>query len=289
MGQIVGAAVVSHVPPIVMSEEYRRSTNDGEDISLVPGLHRLRSERLDEVHADTFIVIDTHWFTTFEHVVSAHDHRSGLYTSDELPRGMAAHPYDLIGDPELADLIAAVAEERDDTWVHATRDPHIAIHYPTVNLLPFLQCEERWVGVGVCQTATCEDFLILGEVIAEAVRRSKRRVVILGSGGLSHRFWPLQHLRQHEDVHPRNIVTAAARAADELLLERMQRGDHAAIIDGYDEFRQHSPEGRFGHYLIMVGALGGRECQLTGTMYSNYEASAGTGQAHVWFDVADVT
>jgi 3,4-dihydroxyphenylacetate 2,3-dioxygenase len=286
MGQIVGAAVVSHVPPIVMSEEYRRSTNDGNDISLVPGLHRLRAECLDRVRADTFIVIDTHWFTTFEHVVSAHAHRSGLYTSDELPRGMAAHPYDLVGDPELADLIADVAGERDDTWVHATRDEHIAIHYPTINLLPYLQRTERWVGVGICQTATGDDFLLFGEVIAEAIRRSDRRVVILGSGGLSHRFWPLRELRQHEDVDPRNIVTAAARAADEELLDRMERGDHAAIIDGYDEFRRHSPEGRFGHYLIMAGALGGRDWTAPGTRFSSYEASAGTGQAHVWFDMA---
>jgi 3,4-dihydroxyphenylacetate 2,3-dioxygenase len=287
MGQIVGAAIVSHVPPIVMSEEYRRSTNDGEDISLVPGLHRLRAECLDRVQADTIIVIDTHWFTTFEHVVSAHAHRSGLYTSDELPRGMSAQPYDLVGDPSLADTIATVADERDDTWVHATRDEHIAIHYPTVNLLPYLQRDERWVGVGICQTAIGDDFLILGEVIAEAVRRSGRRVVILGSGGLSHRFWPLRKLRQHEDVHPRNIVTAEARAADEQLLERMERGDHAAIIDDYDEFRRHSPEGRFGHYMIMAGALGGRNWAAPGTRFSNYEASAGTGQAHIWFDPVD--
>jgi 3,4-dihydroxyphenylacetate 2,3-dioxygenase len=285
MGAIVGAAIVSHVPPIVMSEEYRRSTNEGDDISLVPGLHRLRRECLDRVQPDTIIVIDTHWFTTFEHVVSAHDRRHGRYTSDELPRGMAGVAYDLEGDPELADLCATVAAERTDTWVHATRDPHIAIHYPTINLLPYLQGAERWLGVGICQTATGDDFLILGEVIAEAVRRSDRRVVILGSGGLSHRFWPLRELRQHEDVDPRNIVTPAARAADEQLIERLERGDHAAVIDDYDAFRAHSPEGRFGHYMILAGALGARQWRGRGVRYSNYEASAGTGQAHIWFDI----
>ena len=40
MGEIVGAAVVSHVPPIVMPEDVRRELNNGEEISLVPGLHR---------------------------------------------------------------------------------------------------------------------------------------------------------------------------------------------------------------------------------------------------------
>ena len=49
MGEIVGAAVVSHVPPIVLPEGVRRELNDGEEISLVPGLHRLRSECLDRL------------------------------------------------------------------------------------------------------------------------------------------------------------------------------------------------------------------------------------------------
>ena len=46
MGEIVGAAVVSHVPPIVMPEALRRELNDGSDFSLVEGLHRLRAECL---------------------------------------------------------------------------------------------------------------------------------------------------------------------------------------------------------------------------------------------------
>ena len=33
MGEIVGAAVVSHVPPLVLSEQVRRELNGGEDTS----------------------------------------------------------------------------------------------------------------------------------------------------------------------------------------------------------------------------------------------------------------
>ena len=102
MGQIVGAALVSHVPPIVLPAEERLELNNGVDFSLVDGLHRLRAEQLDRVRPDTIIVFDTHWYTTFEHIVTAHARRSGRYTSDELPRGNPAMPYDLPGDPELA-------------------------------------------------------------------------------------------------------------------------------------------------------------------------------------------
>ena len=58
----------------------------------------------------------------------------------------------------------------------------------------------------------------------------------------------------------------------------------AAVIDGWPEYRTHSPEGFFAHYLLMVGAIGGRTCTSTGQMFSAYESAAGTGQAHIWFD-----
>ena len=96
MGEIIGAGVVSHVPPIVMPEADRKRLNDGQDFSLVDGLDRLRSERLDRLNPETIVVIDTHWFTTVEHIITAHDRREGIFTSDELPRGMSQVPYDCL-------------------------------------------------------------------------------------------------------------------------------------------------------------------------------------------------
>ena len=284
MGEIVGAAIVSHVPPIVLPREARLELNNGRDFSIVDGLHRIRSEQLDRVRPDTIIVFDTHWYTTFEHIVTAQPRRAGHYTSDELPRGNPAMPYDLPGDPELAEAIAAIAEQRDDTWVHATSDPYIGIHYPTVYLTPYLQRDERWMSAGVCQTATAADFLLFGQLIAEAVAALDRRVVLLASGGLSHKFWPLRELRDHEAANVENITSPEARAADQRLIALLEAGDHAAVLAGYDRYRRFSPEGMFAHYLMMVGALGGAACKAKGTRYSDYEAAAGTGQVHIWFD-----
>ena len=286
MGSIVGAALVSHVPPLVMPESERRALNDGEDTSLFAGLHALRAERLDPAAADTVVVVDTHWFTTIEHIVSAHQRRKGLFTSDELPRGMRAMPYDMPGDPELAHTFAAAAAGRGDTWVTAIDDPNLPVHYPTINLLGFLQGDERWVSVGVCQTAEPADFLLAGELLADAVAALDRRVVIVASGGLSHRFWPLRQFRDHEGADPDlHIRTPEAAAADRKVLTWMADGDHAAIIDFVPEYSRHSPEGYFGHYLIMVGALGGAACTAKGTQFGQYESVSGTGQAHVWFDL----
>ena len=284
MGEIVGAGLVSHVPTIVMPESERRLLNGGEDFTLCAGLDRLRAERLNELRPDTVVVFDTHWFSTFEHICTAHERRSGLFTSDELPRGMKQMPYDIPGDPELAFGLAALAEARHDTWVLACDDPHLPIHYPTVNLLGYLQGDEAWVSVSICQTATTDDFLLLGELLAAAAAELDRRVVLLASGGLSHRFWPLRELRRHESADLSNITNPEARAADEKLIEQLRSGDHAAVLAGVDGFRRHAPEGFFGHYLMMVGALGGAACRAPGEMFSAYESAAGTGQVHIWFD-----
>ena len=286
MGEIVGAAFVSHVPPLVLPEEIRRQLNDGEDTSLYAGLHQLREEKLAPLQVDTIVVIDTHWFTTIEHIVASHSRRQGLYTSEELPRGMAQMPYDFPGDPELAEAWESAANDIDNTWITAIDDPYLPVHYPTITWLPFLQGGEKWVSAGVCQTADEHDFMLFGQLLAHAIAQTDRRVVILASGGLSHKFWPLREFRDHEASNPDlHLHSPEAAAADRNVITKMLDGDHAGILDFLPEFRHHAPEGYFGHYLTMIGALGGRDCTVTGTQFGNYEAVAGTGQAHIWFDL----
>jgi 3,4-dihydroxyphenylacetate 2,3-dioxygenase len=286
MGTIVGAALVSHVPTLVLPEEVRCELNDGNDTTLVSGLHELRERKLAKVEVDTVVVIDTHWFTTVEFVIASHAYRSGRYTSEELPRGMSALPYEFAGDPELAQAWAAQADGRDDMWITAIDDPLLPIHYPTTNLLPFLQGDERWVSASVCQTGEPADFLEFGALLARAIEQVDRRVVVLASGGLSHRFWPLQQFRSHEGADPDlHIRTPEACAADRRVIAALLNGDHRSVIDGMHDFRAHAPEGRFAHYLTMAGTLGGAAWTTPGTQFGEYEAVAGTGQAHIWFDV----
>ena len=284
MGVIVGAGLISHVPPLVMPEAIRRELNDGEDTTLFQGLHELGQQRLRPLGADTVVVVDTHWFTTVEHIVTAHDRRQGLFTSEELPRGMCQMPYDMPGDRELAEAWAAQAADRDDTWITAIDDPHLPVHYPTINLLPFLQGDEAWVSASICQTAEPDDFLLFGELLAQAVAGLDCRVVVLASGGLSHRFWPLRQFRDHEAADPAlHLRTPEAKAADEHVIDCLRRGDHAGVLDFLPEFAAHAPEGFFGHYLTMVGALGGAGCTAPGEQFGEYESVAGTGQVHLWF------
>lgn len=285
MGAIVGAGLVSHVPPIVLPEAVRLEINNGRDTTLRDGLFRMRRDFIDPLRPDTIVVIDSHWFTTFEWVVSASERRSGRFTSEELPRGNPQMPYDLPGDPHLAHLVEAVAAERTDTWVHASADPCLPVKYATIYLTPFLQGDEAWMSASVCQTAEFDDMVVFGEVLGEAIRRSDRRVVVLASGAMSHKFWPLRQLRQHEPSDPVHIVSAEHRAADERVMALLAAGDHATVLAEYPEFRRFSPEARFAHYVVMAGALGGAEWRSPGIALSDYENAAGTGNIQMWFPV----
>ena len=245
MGEVVGAGLLSHVPTIMLPEEVPLEINDGQEISLVTGLRRIRSEVLDRLRPDTVVVMDTHWEVTFEHVITAHERRTGKFTSGELPRGMRQVPYDFPGDPELAAAVAKEAENRDDTWVLASDDPYLPIFYGTVNVWSYLNGGERWVSVGINQTGQTDDFLLLGELIGNAVAQVDRRVVLLASGGLTHRFFPFKELRNRESSSLENIYSPAAREADEHVLELLRAGKHRAVIDWIPEYKKHGPEGKF--------------------------------------------
>lgn len=283
MGEIVGVGLISHAPTIMFDREERLDLNEGKEISLVPGLVRLREEIFDSVEPDTIIIIDSHWFSTVEHILSAQARRQGVFTSSELPRGMAQIPYDYTGDPELAQLAAALGEELG-TPTHASEDDHLPVYYATTNLLHYLRDEENVVSVSVVQTGEMADFMTMGEALGEAVSRLDRRAVVLASGGMSHTFWPLKQIPKHEASAPVHIITPEAREADEERIEWMKAGDHARIVDTMDDYYLHAPEGMFGHYLMMLGAVGGRHCTAPGELFSEYENATGTGQVHVWFE-----
>jgi 3,4-dihydroxyphenylacetate 2,3-dioxygenase len=281
VGEIVGAAIVGHVPTIMLAEHVRVSLGGGRDTTLVAGFGRLR-ERLDAAAVDTVVIVDTHWFTTAEHIVAGQEHHRGNYTSEELPKTIRNLAYDYRGAPRLAASIVELGRAKG-MWVLNATDDTIAHHYPTLNVVHHVVRDERVLSTGVCQTAAADDFIEFGALIAEAVAGSDARVAVLASGGMSHRFWPLREFRDHGSYDPEHVITPEARAADERIIALLEAGEHASVVDLYPEYRAHAPEGRFGHYLTMVGALGGRACTARGERLSDYENSYGTGQIHLWF------
>ena len=288
MGEVVGAGIVAHVPTIMLPEETRRELNKGPDFSLVQGLVDLRREVFETLDYDTVVVLDSHWFTTVEFVVTAQDRRAGLFTAEELPRGMCRIPYDWRGDPELARAMEAAAAEQS-TWISAIDDQYLPMYYATLNLWKFLGegLDKRWISVSVAQTGDGEDFLRAGRAIGRAVARTDRKVLLVASGALSHTFWKLRELRDHEAAGLEHIRTPEARLADEERIAWFKAGHHRRVLETMPEFMRFRPEAMFAHYLMMIGALGEEDCTASARQYAEYENSIGTGQVHLWFDRPD--
>lgn len=286
MGEVVGAGLIAHVPTMMLPEKTRFELNEGKEISLVPGIQQLRKDVFETLDYDTVVVLDSHWFTTVETVVTAQDRRAGLFTAEELPRGMCRIPYDWKGDPELAWGMAN-AGEANGTWVTAIDDQYLPMYYATLNLWKFLgegMPDKRWVSVSTVQTGETEDFLRVGRSLKDAIAASDRKVILLASGALSHTFYKLRDLRAHEASDPKHIFSDAARNADYERIEWFKAGDHKRVLDTMPEFLKVRPEAMFAHYLMMIGAMGEGDVTAPGRMYSEYENSIGTGQVHIWFD-----
>jgi 3,4-dihydroxyphenylacetate 2,3-dioxygenase len=286
MGEIVCAAVVAHQPMVMVPERVRiEFGGTGADTTLIEPGYRLLRERFAELAVDTFVIFDTHWYTTTEHVIAGASHFSGHYTSDEMPRNICDLRYEYPGAPALASLWHQVGKERTLYTVNVTTSS-LPQHYATINLVHHLRQSENVLSCGVVQTASLDYYLAIGDALAEAVRRMDGgRVAILGSGGMSHEFWPLDQIRNHFAYDPSHVISKEARAMDARILEFWERGDHAAVVELYPEYlKKYHPEGRFAHYLMALGALGGRACRIRGTRLSDYENAVGTGQVHVLFE-----
>ena len=300
MGEVVGAGLLAHVPTIMLPEAVRHELYGPGDTTLAQGLYDLRREVFDTLDYDTVVVLDSHWFTTVEFVVTAQDRRAGLFTAEELPRGMCRVPYDWRGDPELAHAHAAAADAHG-TWITANDDPYLPMYYPMLNMWKFLGegvgasgsglgegldpgRDKRWIAVSVAQTGDREDFLRAGRALGDAIAATDRKVILIASGALSHTFWKLRQLRDHEAAAPEHIHTPEAYQADLQRLEWFAAGDHARVLATMDEFMPYRPEAMFAHYLMMAGALGESDLTAPSRQYGEYENSIGTGQVHLWFD-----
>jgi aromatic ring-opening dioxygenase catalytic subunit (LigB family) len=289
MGQIVGAAVVSHHPGLMQCEEFRVLQGAGADSDLIPGYARLRKKILD-ASPDVVVIFDSHWFTTGYHLVDGGERYTGTYISDEMPWYLHGVPYDYRGHPELASLIETVSRERGG-YNRVIAHPELGKQYATINLVKQLRLEHANLPVvtaSSCQNCDWPHFVSSGEAIGEAIRRSGLRVVLLASGALSHKFNNIDWKPNNARIfHESNVSRPENITSDKAAIELMKQGRHDQILERWnDDYRQKPWEAFGAHYLQMVGAMGGAACRFPGETLSAYENARGTGNIHIWFDTS---
>ena len=285
MGVIVAAGLLSHVPSVMLPEDERKTRYGGQDTTFPRALRDIYRERIQPAAFDTFLIFDTHWFTTRGFVVNTQEQLQGVYTSDELPSVIHDLAFDYRGDKALGEAIVQQAKKAELRCEGADYQG-MPLHYPTLNLMHYLNPERRHrvLSIGVCQTAPHERNLDFGDAVGRAIEASDRRVIILAAGGLSNQFWSYDDMALHASPDPKHIFSETNRAYDEMIIDFLKKGDHTAVIDIVPEFRAKcAPEGFFAHYSMMVGALGGKSCSAAASQYGEYESAIGTGQVVLWF------
>jgi 3,4-dihydroxyphenylacetate 2,3-dioxygenase len=286
MGKIVAAIFTTHVPRLMILDLKARREYMGRHVTtFYDAMLRVERERLHDLDFDTFVLIDSHWFTTLEYVINAHERLAGVYTSEELPAMLHDMEYDYPGDPDLARGIESEARVRG---IRALASAHrnLPLHYPTLNVMHYFNpgARRRVVSVSVCQTASVKNDLAFGAALGQAIWKSSDRVVLIASGGMSHRFWDYDRILEHASASPDDISSTANRLYDERIMEWFRAGRHKNILGAADDYRAHcSPEGRFSHYIVMAGAMGGDGWTWRGEQFGEYEAAIGTGQSIFYF------
>src|SRR5215813_2648679 len=103
MGRIVAAIFTTHVPRLMILDQAARKAYMGRGVTtFYTAMEQLYRERLAGLDFDTFLVFDTHWFSTVQYVLNAAPRLDGVYTSEEVPELLHEHEYHYEGDTELA-------------------------------------------------------------------------------------------------------------------------------------------------------------------------------------------
>ncbi|BDT68729.1 hypothetical protein os1_29160 [Comamonadaceae bacterium OS-1] len=288
MGSIVGAAIVSHHPGLMQCEEFRRLMGNGDDSDLIPGYARLR-RKIAAARPDVVVIFDSHWFTTGYHLVDGAAHYAGNYISEEMPWYLHGVPYAYRGHPALA-LAIEEASRAQGGYNRVIDNPALGKQYATINLVKQLRLEQSdtpVLTVSSCQNCDWPHFVKSGEAIAEAVRHSGLRVVLLGSGALSHKFNGIDWKPTHPRIfHESNVSRPENIASDKAAIALMAQGRHDTVLERWNDDYRKKPWEAFGaHYLQMLGAMGGAACRAKGEALSAYENARGTGNIHIWFEV----
>ena len=279
MGEIVLAAKITHVPSIWLSEHSEK--HQGIRRNAIDGLREL-GRRARERGAETFLVFDVHWIVNQGFHLNAKERHQGRFTSHELPHFLSGMEYDYRGDPELAGQIAAVGNERElGVRVHTV--PGLGVEYAT--LIPMHHMNHdgfaRVLSVASNQYASIDEGRHFGAAVAEAIRQSDRRVAVLASGSLSHRFWP-NAATPADGLN--SVNTEFNRQVDLRVLELWQAGRIGEFLAMLPEYAERCC-GEVGMIdtAQLFGVLGWDAYAGRGELLGEYFGSSGTGQCNVEF------
>lgn len=210
---------------------------------------------------DALVVASPHWVARDAFLVQAAARPRCIQDYYGFPPSAYAIRYEPSGDPELAGAIAAEAS-RSGLAARATEAWGLDHGHwvPLVFLRPDGLLPVVGLSVGAGSPA---DHRRVGAAAARAAKALDRRVVVIGTGSLSHRLdritWGQHHPEPEGEEFDRRVIAA---------LEEGRPGD----IEGLDRrlWEAAAPEGDLGPLQVVLGALGVREVRAELLAYERF-------------------
>src|SRR5437868_3690499 len=161
--------------------------------NIVAGLKEV-SKEIAQIKPDVIVLVSCHWPSTFAHYVDCTPVHKGLLTATEAPDLIKDVPYHYPGDEELANELVQ-AGKKANLSVEGVYDPHFVWDYGTVVPLRYLVPNEDIpvINLSVTLAASLDETLVWSQVIAKVLEESKKKVVFVSSGALSHILFRGRH------------------------------------------------------------------------------------------------
>jgi 3,4-dihydroxyphenylacetate 2,3-dioxygenase len=267
---VLACGIVAHVPTLSRAEitpEYQNTLVEGE---------RRLGKQLRALKPDLWVVISTHWVSTFNWFTTLHESHQGICVAEEAPDLIPGIPYEYKGDPEFA---SALLKEWTGRGIpcQENKTAHYSWDYGTYVPLSHLDPESEIpvVSIPVVLMANLEECLDAGSAIVKIAQRQKKRVVVLASSAFSH---ALVRGREHWPRDDRLKL-------DQSVIEQLKRGDIDQVIDGFDDYSKRSVVEMGGRAIAtMLGAASSMKQQLpdcSGITFGDYAQSSGSGNVNI--------
>ncbi|MGE8416162.1 MAG: 3,4-dihydroxyphenylacetate 2,3-dioxygenase [Pseudomonas sp.] len=283
MGEVVMAAKVCHVPSMYLSE--LPGKHHGCREAAIAG-HKEIARRARALGADTAVVFDVHWLVNSGYHINCGEAFNGTYTSNELPHFIKNMTYDYQGCPALGELIAAEANAADVRTL-AHNIPSLELEYGTLVPMRYMHMDvpaaEHFQVVSIaawCAWHTLADSFTFGAAVRRAIEKSDRKVLVLASGSLSHRF---SNDREAEaNIH--NWTREFDKQVDQRVVELWQQGRFREFCAMLPDYAEHCyGEGKMHDTAMLLGLLGGPEYNRPAEIVTPLFGSSGTGQINAIF------
>lgn len=282
MGRLALAAKVTHVPSMLICE--RPGPFFGRRDEAIAG-HREIGRRMRELGVDTVVILDTHWLVNTGYHVNAMERYTGAYASNEFPHLIDDLRYDIPGNPELGDAIAARATA-NGVKVLSHHIVNLDLEYGTLVPLHYMDPENGFRVVSVAAWCPWHDYAdsrVVGRSIREAIESGEGTAALIASGSLSHR---IHDNREAAD----GLFTVSGefyRQVDLRVLELWREGRFSEFVAMLPEYAAtcHG-EGLMHDTAMLLGALGWDAYSSPAEIVTPWFPSSGTGQVNAVFPVA---